>query len=43
MELGTSLHKKVAEMQKQRKEAEKNLHFLTTRLRVLEEEEYRVI
>jgi hypothetical protein len=37
-----SLHRKVAEMQKERKEAEKQFNLLSVKLKVLEEEEYRV-
>jgi hypothetical protein len=38
-----SLHRKVAEMQKQRKEAEKQFNLLAIKIKILEEEEYRVI
>jgi hypothetical protein len=37
-----SLHRQVAEMQKQRKEAEKQYNLLAIKLKILEEEEYRV-
>ncbi len=38
-----SLHRRVAEMQKQRKEAEKTFNLLAIKIKILEEEEYRVV